>query len=148
MRQCTKCRINKEETKDNFYQRRNGSFDARCRDCNALSSRKYYGKNKDKEKKRTTSRRKSKQNEARAYLLDYLQSHPCIDCGEANILTLEFDHIDSSTKIDNVSNMVIQGRLLKDIKCEVNKCEVRCANCHKIKTAQQQTWYKYLVKKE
>lgn len=94
--------------------------------------------------KTSLSRREIKQNEARVYILDFLKYNPCIDCNESNILTLEFDHIDPASKKHTISFMVMQGYLLEKIKLEIEKCEVRCSNCHKIKTAKQQSWYKYI----
>jgi hypothetical protein len=40
--------------------------------------------------------------------------------------------------------MVAQGFLVDKIKFEIEKCEVRCSNCHKIKTVKQQLWYKFI----
>ena len=62
----------------------------------------------------------------------YLQNHPCVDCGEDNILTLEFDHIEHKTY--NIGAM-IQRYSWKKILKEIKKCEVVCANCHCIRTA-------------
>ena len=46
---------------------------------------------------------------------------------------MDFDHRDPSTKIDKVCAFVFKGskRLLLE---EIAKCDVVCANCHKIRT--------------
>lgn len=72
-------------------------------------------------------------------LYEYLQEHPCIDCGETNILTLEFDHIKQKTY--NVSDMPGITSWEKILK-EIEKCEVVCANCHRIRTANRGGWRK------
>ena len=42
--------------------------------------------------------------------------------------------------------MIAHGNSIESIQAEINKCEVRCANCHKIKTAHQFGWWKLLDK--
>src|SRR6266699_6479194 len=66
-------------------------------------------------------------------LHEYLSTHPCIDCSRNNILVLEFDHVHGSKKA-NVAAMARDERPWSTIQAEINKCEVRCANCHRIKT--------------
>ena len=72
------------------------------------------------------------------YTIDYLKEHPCVDCGETDPVVLEFDHL--SDKLYDVSKL--QTNSLSTLKKEIAKCAVRCANCHKRKTAIQFGWYK------
>lgn len=51
-------------------------------------------------------------------------------------------HINPATKIDNVSNISRMGSSAKKIIAEIEKCEIRCANCHRRKTAKQLGWYR------
>ena len=76
----------------------------------------------------------------RQYLIDYLSSHPCIDCGETDIVVLEFDHIES--KEIGICKAVNRGWSLKKLQNEISKCVVRCANDHRRKTAKDFNWYK------
>jgi hypothetical protein len=64
---------------------------------------------------------------------EYLATHPCVDCGEQNIALLDFDHLQD--KVNNVSNMVRDGSSWDEIAREIEKCAVRCANCHARVTA-------------
>ena len=58
----------------------------------------------------------------------------CADCGyRAHPDALEFDHLDRNTKRDAVGLMLLNSRDL--ILAEIAKCEVVCANCHRIRTA-------------
>lgn len=66
-------------------------------------------------------------------LVKYLQQHPCVDCGETNPLVLEFDHIKG--KNFNISNHYKNNLSWEAIEKEISRCEVRCANCHRIKSA-------------
>jgi len=58
----------------------------------------------------------------------------CTDCGyNAHPAALDFDHRDPASKTDDIGKMY--GRATTDrIYAEVNKCDVRCANCHRVKT--------------
>ena len=71
----------------------------------------------------------------------YLDTHPCVDCNEDEKILLEFDHIDPSNKLGHISRLV-RTVGLKKLFDEIGKCVVRCANCHRKKTAQQYAWYK------
>ncbi len=47
---------------------------------------------------------------------------------------LDFDHV-KGDKIENVSIMINSGASLERLILEIEKCEIRCANCHRRKTA-------------
>lgn len=58
----------------------------------------------------------------------------CVDCGyNTHPAALDFDHIDGTTKVDNVSKLA-RLRSWAAIEAEIAKCEVVCANCHRIRT--------------
>jgi hypothetical protein len=61
---------------------------------------------------------------------DYLIEHPCVDCGEADIRVLDFDHRRDAAKSADVMRLVRDGHSVPRIMTEVAKCEVRCRNCH------------------
>ena len=58
----------------------------------------------------------------------------CVDCGfDEHPVVLGFDHI--AGKNGTVSRMIYDGVSWERLVEEVKKCVVRCANCHRIKTA-------------
>jgi hypothetical protein len=65
-------------------------------------------------------------------LVEIKESSGCKDCGESNPIVLDFDHL--KDKKYNVSRMIHDGFSWKAIKKEIEKCEVVCANCHRIRT--------------
>ena len=77
----------------------------------------------------------------RSWLLAYLQEHPCVDCGITDTRVLQFDHLDPTEKRAAVSTLVSDGHSLRTIRAEIEKCSVRCANCHLIRTRLQFGWY-------
>lgn len=70
----------------------------------------------------------------RLFLDAYLAEHPCVDCGEADIVVLEFDHV-RGTKKRALSVLVKHASSLDVLRAEIAKCDVRCANCHRRRTA-------------
>ena len=69
-------------------------------------------------------------------VMEYLLQHPCVDCGEADPLVLQFDHREPATKRREVSCM-IRDYAWPQVEAEIAKCDVRCANCHQRRTAHQ-----------
>ncbi len=58
---------------------------------------------------------------------------PCFDCGKTyHRAIMEFDHRDGTTKVRNVMSMA--GYSPDRIMQEIAKCDVVCANCHRMRT--------------
>jgi len=70
----------------------------------------------------------------RKEVLNFLSDKCCLDCGEKDPIVLDFDHIDQKNKFKNVSRMLGGHYSWKSVLTEINKCEIRCANCHRRKT--------------
>ena len=57
----------------------------------------------------------------------------CIDCGyRANPVALQFDHRDPSQKLFGIAKALTYSWKL--LAAEMAKCDVRCANCHAIRS--------------
>ena len=68
----------------------------------------------------------------------------CKQCGwfdKDNLHVLQFDHIDRSTKLFNVS--ALASSKIEIIEEEIKKCQLLCVNCHKLKTIDQLGYYLY-----
>lgn len=72
--------------------------------------------------------------EIRKKLLEYLSNKKCIDCGENDPIVLDFDHINPAIKFKSISKMLSGHYSWKSICAEIEKCEIRCSNCHRRKT--------------
>lgn len=91
--------------------------------------RAHYKRNKAKYKRTALIFTQRVRIRNKAWIAEYLKTHPCIDCGEKDPIVLEFDHVRGQKK-GNVSNLA-QNVSIATLSQEVEKCEVRCANCHR-----------------
>lgn len=76
---------------------------------------------------------------SKTYVNEYLKTHPCVGfegpCpyGERDPVVLEFDHVRGKKSFE-VGTGKNGAYGLERLKAEIEKCEVRCANCHRRKT--------------
>jgi len=90
---------------------------------------KYHAQNLLKAKNRTL-RRKSKQRE---WIRNLKEKTPCADCKNYYPgVCMDFDHLPGKGKTENVGRM--PGKPDELIQQEIDKCEIVCANCHRIRT--------------
>lgn len=85
---------------------------------------------RSKTKKRKRMLYVNKKRNIKAYVLGYLLTHPCIECGEEDVRVLEFHHRDKKTKCFDVGGAWGKRNLLA-VQKEIDKCDVLCSNCHK-----------------
>ena len=101
----------------------------------------WYKENKSLTKARVFARRKKLRAEKQKKILEYLAEHPCVDCGETDVIVLQFDHVRGKKKYA-LSNIISGGHSWFTVLNEIEKCEVRCANCHLRKTVKEHPNYK------
>lgn len=140
MRKCAICKQEKDESEYNKKNNRKDGLQVHCRECNRQRSSCYYHSNQPKHKATTYERKKKVVAENRKLVYDHYLTHPCVDCGETDPLVLELDH--TRDKDMAVSQAAHRGWSKKRLLEEIAKCVVRCANCHRRKTAKDQGWYK------
>jgi hypothetical protein len=133
MKKCPKCK----ETKplDNFGKNksRKDGLQRTCRPCKAEYDKKFYFK----DPKLYYQKNKKHQTKKRDWIRRWKQIYgKCIDCGISDWRVLEFDHVRGKKKF-NIGDY--QKYSMKVLKEEIRKCEVRCANCHRIKTMERLT---------
>lgn len=140
MKVCTVCQLSKDESE--FYK--NSSCKDGCQNkcilCQKEYFQNYYKKNTLAVKTRTGIRRDSNKNFLREFIISYLNEHPCVDCGEKDIIVLDFDHL--FDKKYNISDMIRGNMPIERLKSEMEKCAIRCANCHRRKTAKDYNWHR------
>jgi hypothetical protein len=115
-----------------------------CSACKKEYNKIYYQQNRERHNPARAERNRRYRAEVRGRMIAYLLTHPCVDCGETDILVLQFDH--QGDKIDTIANMVANGLSWeKTILPEIAKCQVVCANDHARRTARQIGWHKLSV---
>jgi hypothetical protein len=92
------------------------------------------------QKEKTGARSLSQRNRNMAVLHRYKEESGCLDC-KARLphYVLEFDHKPEFEKIDGVY-AVMKNFGMKKAWEEIAKCDVVCANCHKIRTYKRKPW--------
>jgi hypothetical protein len=146
MKICSKCNFDYSAPLEDFFSKKKSSpdgFQSECKSCHNKYVSEHYNNNKDYYKNKAAKRNKPIRLQNLQFVMDYLKEHPCIDCGETDPIVLEFDHI--GLKVKAISRLVSDYSSIDKIKKEITQCEVRCANCHKRKTAKQFNYYKDII---
>lgn len=84
-----------------------------CKDANNQSRRDRYSKKRQ--------------------FIDSTKNKPCLDCGtNLPAYAMDYDHRDRSNKLFGIASY--KTRSLIAIKKEIAKCDLVCANCHRVRT--------------
>ena len=89
-------------------------------------------KSKQHHKEYHITRAKQAYNEKKEKV-NSLKNRPCVDCG--NIFhhsAMDFDHTENN-KVSSVA-WLINNRSWQAVLDEIAKCELVCANCHRVRT--------------
>lgn len=84
-------------------------------------------------------------------LSEKLRRVACVDCklpiSATNQTVFDFDHRIREEKLSSISKMVSGKKEISTIQEEMKKCDLRCANCHQLKTYDGEE-YKHIKRKE
>lgn len=130
---CNHCGLEKDEGDFNWKNKTAGLRQSYCRECKKIHQKKYYAENKTAYIAKIYETRTKRLALHKARVKEYLTTHPCVDCGNVDLRVLHFDHV-SGEKVNEVTRMMHEGSCWSKIEKEIAKCEIRCANCHSIRT--------------
>lgn len=139
MKQCNHCNTFKDDTEFAIKRTRpNGTIQRNsiCKSCHNHKARNKYAK---ADKTALYQKIKINKDRYRQQMFDYLSSKQCTDCWNKDIRVLEFDHI--SNKNFNIGQKV-NCTPINTLMTEISKCEIVCANCHRIRTLTRQSSYR------
>lgn len=137
---CATCRSYKPFNDFALADMSTGSRQYKCRVCHAAYRRAHYLANKPDYIRRAIAQVSRQRAQNRREIFAYLQAHPCTDCGDRDVLVLEFDHREPHRKWKAIA--LLANKRWPRVLAEIEKCDVRCVNCHRRKTAQQFGWAK------
>ena len=136
MAQCCRCKLEKAD-EEFAWEKRDVKRSKRCRACQRELRSVWYEVNKEKYK---VSERERVQRKRREFI-EWLATQSCMDCGTSNPVVLEFDHV-RGTKVNNIAKMFGYSSD-ETLQAEIEKCDIVCANCHRIRTAERGNWYEF-----
>jgi hypothetical protein len=107
------------------------------------NQRRWYLSHREEHKRTVALNRWVKRQENKAKVEQYLKDHSCVGLPEYGLTctvtdpeVLQFDHVRGRKRLE-VSRMVCDGYSWAIIEAEIDKCVVRCANCHMKRTNRQ-----------
>lgn len=130
MKICSKCHI--EKGLNEFNRKTSKLIQPYCRACQKLYYHEYYY-SKSNERDRLNKSNKKRKLWLRE-IVNRKKDVPCADCGRKfHPIAMDFDHI-GEDKTRDISKLCARTAPLFVILREIEKCEVVCACCHRIRT--------------
>lgn len=135
MNKCIKCNLVKAV--DSFAAGKKGTRRNICKLCRNIYQQQYYKENAAIHIARVGKRNKTIRQK-HAALIDAYKRKPCLDCKQIfPTYVMDFDHVRGEKKY-LVSKLRSWHYVNEEtIKTEIEKCDIVCANCHRIRTQQR-----------
>lgn len=90
----------------------------------------YYYRHREK----IAARHKAYMEPRFAWLKEYKETRPCVDCkNKFPAECMDFDHLPGKKKFRPIAHL-LHCRDESVLQAEIEKCELVCANCHRIRT--------------
>ncbi len=142
-KRCGRCLESKALDEFAWHRKAKGQRDNYCRPCRAAYKQEHYAAHRERYVANASRRKRALIAERLAYLIEFFRERPCVDCGEADPLVLEFDHLRDKSFAVSVG---IRGHKWQSVLDEIDKCDVVCANCHRRRTALRAGFTRVLAK--
>jgi hypothetical protein len=126
MLRCCRCGETRAATEFNWKHHASGRRQPFCRDRQHAGNREHYQRNRATYV--ATARRHNAEHSSANVkrVIKYLRQHPCVDCGESDILVLRFDHPNGADKVIAVGPLLSRYSGWPQLMAEISKCDVRC----------------------
>jgi len=140
-RVCARCHSEKPLDAFPIKDKARGSRRSYCVPCCRAYAKGHYQRNLSYYKAKAVVARLRTHLVNNAIVDEFLRTHPCVDCGESDPVVLDFDHVEPKLKRGDVGRMQHQSGAVR-LQMEMDKCAVRCGNCHRLRTVQQFGWWR------
>lgn len=140
-KQCLRCPYKLPLSAFGTDRKRPDGKNVYCKSCKSIMTSAVYRRNLIENREKGLIKRKQFASRNREHVRSFLQQSSCVDCGDTRWEVLEFDHVRGEKKC-GIADLIWQGGSIAKLQEEMNKCETRCANCHRLKTASQLAWAK------
>ena len=133
---CPKCQKTLPVSEFDFRDKARTKIQSYCKGCANTAWREWYSQPRNKQHHLATlAKRRARRIERNRAIIRHLKGAPCTDCGltfppEA----MDFDHLENKDEL--ISKLVFSVGT-KRLLAEISKCEVVCANCHRVRTQQR-----------
>ncbi len=95
-----------------------------------LARKKWWANLSDERKREKQDKANVRAKKVKDFLANYKTQKGCVDCGyNTHHSALDFDHF-----VGNKSINVCNAKSITQALSEIDKCEVVCSNCHRIRT--------------
>lgn len=128
LRRCSNCKLEKILEEFSIHNKKTGGRKSWCKDCTRAYDRR-------RGKVRHAAGYKAPRIRENLDKINILKSEtPCADCGNTfHPICMDFDHV-RGEKRQEVSRLVSDGHTWEILKEEIDKCDIVCANCHRIRS--------------
>lgn len=98
------------------------------------AAREYQRRWREKNRAKVNAYVRKHVAKRRRLVREIKESGACADCGgKFHFSAMDFDHVEGE-KVDCVGNMTRDSRPFEAILNEIEKCELVCSNCHRVRT--------------
>jgi hypothetical protein len=133
---CSSCKMEKDRETD-FYLRTTGNRHRQCKAClikrATTNNAEHKVRHRGYMRKYMAAIRSGERQSETCALINAAKAKPCTDCKQTfPPECMDLDHLPGHVKVAAVSNMI--WCTVERVKAELAKCEVVCANCHRIRS--------------
>ena len=148
IKRCSRCKKLKFRWSYNKCRTKKDGLQHQCRECQHDYHNKEWYPSRRKHHIKMVKRNKFKRRHYNfKKVIEEYFIKGCTDCGEKDVKVLEFDHVRGVKKrvghkgLEGVSYLIRHGYKWDTVQTEIEKCEIRCRNCHKKKTWKENNYY-------
>lgn len=138
MKRCSRCKFHRPES--DFYDRGNGRLMSHCKEC--INEKQRLNWSNPDYADAVRKKKAGKMDRLRQFrqILSSIKAVPCMDCGVTYPpYVMDFDHRPGEEKLFTIASQLAQVGLEK-LLAEVEKCDIVCANCHRVRTHERDTY--------